>query len=449
MDYGIRQVAALINEMDLLVTPDSGLMHLAGALNKRLVTIWGGTYPPSRINYYPNAVAIASSHLACWPCWYFNRDCNSEYLCIKQISVDKVLKTVIEHTVNPILKNELKLKTEEKQSFSLDEYLTKKNKILINRCSGIGDVIIVNSVVESIKNKYSDTLISIRTNYPFIFEKNKNIEDVFYGDFESSVPIAMNDNYGAIIDLNFAVEPPSICGGRAGCTDEEYMTIPRLKLMHKAAEIDIEEIPIPFFSISKKNSKKAKREIKKLSKAKTVAYVINSMSPYRTYPVNHTIDVIQDLSESYNILGIGNIDTLWGNIHPFNKIFYNAVNSIETYKDLVKCSLETKIAFMSVVDLIITPDTGMLHVAGAFGIPCIALFGNINPELRCLYYPNVYPLFANLECSKNCGDRIGSVGRKCPSYEKIESLKTRYIGAICMESIDPKLISKKARELLS
>ena len=67
-DYKIRQVAALINEMDLMITPDSGLMHIAGALNKKMVTIWAGTDPNARINHYPNAIAIARTHYSCQPC---------------------------------------------------------------------------------------------------------------------------------------------------------------------------------------------------------------------------------------------------------------------------------------------------------------------------------------------------------------------------------------------
>jgi ADP-heptose:LPS heptosyltransferase len=42
-DYKIRQVAALIDATDLMVTPDSGLMHIAGALNKKIVSIWAGS----------------------------------------------------------------------------------------------------------------------------------------------------------------------------------------------------------------------------------------------------------------------------------------------------------------------------------------------------------------------------------------------------------------------
>lgn len=43
-------------------------------------------------------------------------------------------------------------------------------------------------------------------------------------------------------------------------------------------------------------------------------------------------------------------------------------------------------------DAIIAPDSAMMHVAGALGIPCVALFGPIDYKLRTAYYPSVFAL---------------------------------------------------------
>jgi ADP-heptose:LPS heptosyltransferase len=68
-DYGIRQKAALLWACDVFVGPDSGPMHIAGALNKNMVTLFGSTDPAARINYYDNSVAV-TSHEPCSYCWY-------------------------------------------------------------------------------------------------------------------------------------------------------------------------------------------------------------------------------------------------------------------------------------------------------------------------------------------------------------------------------------------
>lgn len=66
--YGIRQVAALIWAADLFVGPDSGPLHIAGALEKEIVSIFGSTDPAARINYYDGAVAVESG-MPCAPCF--------------------------------------------------------------------------------------------------------------------------------------------------------------------------------------------------------------------------------------------------------------------------------------------------------------------------------------------------------------------------------------------
>ncbi len=55
-------------QIDVVVCPDSALLHLAGALNKKIVTIFGPIPPQSRINYYANATVLIK-RLPCQYCW--------------------------------------------------------------------------------------------------------------------------------------------------------------------------------------------------------------------------------------------------------------------------------------------------------------------------------------------------------------------------------------------
>ena len=66
----LRWTAALINECELMVVPDSGLMHLAGALKKRMIALFGPNPPRTRILYYPNAVGIWIAYPCAQNCWY-------------------------------------------------------------------------------------------------------------------------------------------------------------------------------------------------------------------------------------------------------------------------------------------------------------------------------------------------------------------------------------------
>ncbi len=40
-------------------------------------------------------------------------------------------------------------------------------------------------------------------------------------------------------------------------------------------------------------------------------------------------------------------------------------------------------------NVVLAPDSAMMHVAGALGVPCVALFGPIDWEVRSKYYPSV------------------------------------------------------------
>lgn len=66
MDRPITEVAALVQQCDIIVCPDSAILHLAGALQKKIVTIFGPIPPASRINYYANATAVTKN----LPCQY-------------------------------------------------------------------------------------------------------------------------------------------------------------------------------------------------------------------------------------------------------------------------------------------------------------------------------------------------------------------------------------------
>lgn len=46
-------------------------------------------------------------------------------------------------------------------------------------------------------------------------------------------------------------------------------------------------------------------------------------------------------------------------------------------------------------DIIIAPDSSMMHVAGALKRPCVALFGPIDYKIRTSHYPSVFALHGN------------------------------------------------------
>jgi len=80
----VREMAALINECDFFIGPDSGPMHIAGCLGIPSLVIFGAIPPQARINYYTNHTSIVLEGLNCLGCWY--QSCNIEYKCMKDLT---------------------------------------------------------------------------------------------------------------------------------------------------------------------------------------------------------------------------------------------------------------------------------------------------------------------------------------------------------------------------
>jgi ADP-heptose:LPS heptosyltransferase len=90
----IRKLAAVIDACDVFVGPDSGPMHIAGALDKRSLCLFGSIPGTARINYYSNSVAIESvPRLSCQYCWYAK--CGINYKCMSNITAKQVYDALI------------------------------------------------------------------------------------------------------------------------------------------------------------------------------------------------------------------------------------------------------------------------------------------------------------------------------------------------------------------
>ena len=84
----LRQLAALLRRANLLVTNDSGPMHLAAALGTPVVALFGPT-DPRRVGPYGEGHVVLRKDIDCSSC---NRNrCARDGACMKAIEVDEVL----------------------------------------------------------------------------------------------------------------------------------------------------------------------------------------------------------------------------------------------------------------------------------------------------------------------------------------------------------------------
>ncbi|NSW56757.1 MAG: glycosyltransferase family 9 protein [Armatimonadetes bacterium] len=87
----LLQLAAVLDRCDVLVTGDTGPQHIAYALGKHVVSLFGPANPLSTGPYGPGHVVIQHS-FPCQPC-YAHPSCK-DFACMKAIEVDEVFDAV-------------------------------------------------------------------------------------------------------------------------------------------------------------------------------------------------------------------------------------------------------------------------------------------------------------------------------------------------------------------
>lgn len=98
--FSITQSASVIQRAKFVITGDTGMMHIAAALNKRIISIWGGTN--KRLGFYPyqnssaNSVLIENSAITCSPCSKHGLSAcpKGHFNCMNQLDMQKVISVI-------------------------------------------------------------------------------------------------------------------------------------------------------------------------------------------------------------------------------------------------------------------------------------------------------------------------------------------------------------------
>lgn len=95
---GLKSELILMSHLDVMVSMDSGNMHLASLTATPVVSIWGATHPfAGFMGWRQNPDNAIGLNLPCRPCSvYGNKPClRGDYACLKNISPEMVLEKVV------------------------------------------------------------------------------------------------------------------------------------------------------------------------------------------------------------------------------------------------------------------------------------------------------------------------------------------------------------------
>lgn len=87
----LLQLAALLERCVLLVTNDTGTMHIATAIGTPVVALFGST-PPHITGPWGKGHVVVKKDIECSPCW--KRVCPTDHRCMNLLTVDEVEEIV-------------------------------------------------------------------------------------------------------------------------------------------------------------------------------------------------------------------------------------------------------------------------------------------------------------------------------------------------------------------
>jgi len=127
---------------------------------------------------------------------------------------------------------------------------------------------------------------------------------------------------------------------------------------------------------------------------------------YRTYYYFNDLLAMIDSNPKFNVIFTHDRRI------PFNMNGYNLTG---------KTTLRQFVSLVTMVDVVLSVDTGTVQIAGTFDIPTVVIFTTIPPEWRVAYFNNVYTITPTVPCFP------------CMDLYLISEEKRRY----CVESIVP------------
>ena len=302
-------------------------------------------------------------------------------------------------------------------------------KILVIRFSSIGDVVLTTSVVRCIKkqtnaeihfitkegfkpilkdNPYNDKLITIKSSikevevdlkqekYDWVIDLHKNIRTLSLKNKlkapSRSFP-KLNKEKWLLVKFKINKMP------QVHIVDRYFETVKHLGVVNDGLPGD--------FYISKESEVDITSTFE--IKEKFVAIAIGAQFATKRLPFEKLKEVISQINSPIILVG-GPTDT------ELATSILEAFPSKEIRNACGGFSLQQSASITSQASVLLTNDTGLMHIAACFKVPIVSIWGNTVPELGMYpYLPNNSELFSihqveNLSC-RPCS-KIGY--KKCP-----------------------------------
>lgn len=327
-------------------------------------------------------------------------------------------------------------------------------KLLIIRFSSIGDIVLTTPVIRCLKKQVPDATVHYLTKSGFrtVVESNPYIDKIHYldNDLDSVIYELKKEEYDYIIDLHHnlrtlkvkrALKKRSFSFNKLNIEKWLYTTfkwnrMPDIHIVDRYLEtvshfgVKNDGKGLDYFIPERDKVKESDIPVSHL--AGYIGVVIGAAHNTKKYPVHKLKELCAAIDHPVILLG--------GKEDYQNGKLVAEVDPQKVYNACGKFNLNESADLVRRSKLIITNDTGLMHIASAFKKPIISLWGNTVPEF------GMYPYFP--AANNKPFDILEVRPLSCRPCSKIGYDKCPRGHFKCMELITPESILQKINQRL-
>lgn len=327
-------------------------------------------------------------------------------------------------------------------------------KILVIRFSSIGDIILTTPLIRALKTQINCQLhVLTKEKYSLLFATSPYVDQIhtFHNKLNEIIPDLRTEGFDFVVDLHknlrsFQVKRAlKVASASFPKANPEKWLMVNLKINRLPKKHIVDRYFQAVISLGVKNDGKGLdyfipekdfidlNEYPLLKKKPFVAFAIGGRHYTKLFPVQKVVAVIDQLQQPVVLLG-GNED----------RETAEQIKGLCTHDGVMNAcgqlNLHQSASLVRQSALVITNDTGLMHIAAAFKKPIISIWGNTIPEF------GMYPYEPDEE-QKVVMVQVKDL--KCRPCSKIGFKKCPKGHFKCMMNQDENFIVREAKRLLS
>ncbi len=322
------------------------------------------------------------------------------------------------------------------------KFASESKKFLIIRFSSIGDIVLTTPAIRCLRKKYPDAVIHFLTkaNFEGILKSNPYLDQILLlrDDLNETIEEISSNNYDCIIDLQHNLRSLKIKHGlkmkhfyafrklnveKWIFTSFKINTLPDIHIVDRyiqamkplgvkndgggldyfiPPEVEIVEEDLPFAHAHG-----------------FIAIVIGAAHNTKKLPVHKLISLVKKIK--FPIILVGGK----GDIEEGDRIA--ETDPVKIYNACGKFTLDESADIIRKASLVISHDTGMMHIAAAFKKYILSVWGNTTPSFGMVPYMTEFEVFEINKlwcrpCSKTGFEKCPLAHFKCMEKQDIDAI---------------------------